>query len=247
MSIAFSDTTNKSGVLQLIERNLKLGDAGITGDTTLLGEFTADVNLALDRVFALIFSVGGTWQFDDSNHTDYPIITTNIVSGQRDYSFTSDENSNLILEIHKVMVADSTGNFYEVLPVDASKRGDAPSNYDDGENTTGLPNTYDKLANGIFLDPIPNYNYSGGLKVYISREGSYFTTTDTTKKAGFAGLFHEYLALRPSYFYALRNSYPTFKDFKNEMLEMEEAIKDYYKAREKDVPKVLRPRTNNSR
>lgn len=247
MSIAFSNTTSKSGLLQLIERNLGFDYGYITGNTTRLAEWTADVNLALDRALSIIFEVGGTWQFDDSNQTDYPIITTNLVSGQRDYAFTTDENGNLILDIYKVMVSDENGNYREIYPVDASRRGGAPSNYDDGLNTGGQPNTYDKLANGIFLDPIPNYNYTNGLKVYISREGSYFTTSDTTKKPGFAGLFHEYLALYPTYKYAVRKSHKNLAVWRDEVQIMENSIREYYKAREKDVQKTLSGKINNAR
>lgn len=244
MSKVFSNTTTKDGLIQIIERNCGFNDGDVSGNTTRLAQFTGDINAALDYLYSIIFEVGGTWQFDDSNQTDYPIITTNIVSGQRDYSFTTDGSGNRILEIYKVMVADSTGLFSEVTPVDVPQG--APSNYYDGENTTGIPNTYDKLGNGIFLDPIPNYNYTGGLKVYINREGSYFATSDTTKKAGFAGLFHEYLALRPSYMYCVRNQIKVANSLKNEMLEMEEAIKNYYKAREKDVVKAILPMRNNA-
>lgn len=238
MSIPFSNTTTKSGLIQKIEQYCGFNDGDISGNTTRLAQFTGEINSTLDHVFHIIFQTGGTWQFDDSNHTDYPIISTNIVANQRDYSFTTDANGNLILDIYKVFVADSTGLFSEVTPVDV--QSGAPSNYTDNLNTTGIPNTYDKTGNGIFLDPPPNYSYSGGLKVYINREGSYFATSDTTKKAGFAGLYHDYLALRPSYFYCLRNKmFDLAERYKREMTEVENAIADYYKARERDVQKTL--------
>lgn len=214
-------------------------------NTYSLADKTRDVNLALDHALALIFQVGGTWQFDDSNHTDYPIITTNLVSGQRDYSFVSDENGNLILEVQKVFVADETGNYREMTPVDVPSG--APANYYNGDNTGGQPNTYEKNATGFFLDPIPNYNYTNGLKVYISREGSYFTSGDTTKKPGIAGLFHEYLALRPAYQYCMRKDMSKANRLKIEVQEMENAIMEYYKRREKDVVKTLRGRSASSR
>ena len=163
-----------------------------------------DINIAIDKVLSMIFSVGGTWQFDDANHTDYPIITTDLVSGQRDYTFTMDQSSNLILEIYRVEIADSDGNFFDIFPVDVASR-QAPTSFTDGQNLEGQPYCYDKLGNGIFLDPIPDYSYSAGLRMYINREASYFIATDTTKKAGFAGIFHEYLSLRPSYQFAYRN------------------------------------------
>jgi hypothetical protein len=209
-------------------------------------QFTADINLALDKALTLIFQTGGTWQFDDSNQTDYPIITTNIVSGQRDYSFTTDATGNLILEIYRVLVADVNGTFYDVAPVDVGQ-GTAPRSYTDNLNVGGLPNTYDKLANAIFLDPIPNYNATAGLKVYINREGSYFNTNDTTKKPGFAGLFHEYLALRPSWQYACVNGLANVNKLEEQVLKMESDMQDYYRGREKDTQKVLYPLYRSSR
>lgn len=246
MSIPFSNTTTKGGLIQIIERNLGFADAGISGDSTLLAQTTSDINIALDEALSNIFEVGGTWQFDDSNHTDYPIITTNLVSGQRDYSFTVDGNSNLILEIFKVMVADQNGVFHEIKPVDISS-GRAPVNFDSGQNVTGIPNTYDKLANGIFLDAIPSYNYTAGLKIYINREASYFTTSDTTKKAGFAGLYHIFLAWYASYMYAFRKSLPIANGFLGEMNKTKEAMKDHYKSREKDARKFIKPLRHSSR
>lgn len=263
MSIVFSSTTSKNGILQVIERRLGFDDGFITGNTTRLAQWTSEVNLAMDMAFAIIFQASGTWQFDDSNHTNYPIITTNLVSAQRDYSFTSDQNSNLILDIYKVFVADSSGVFSEIFPVDVQSGADGGgesgntsgriigasglSSFTDGRNTTGTPYRYDKTANGIFLDPIPNYNSTNGLKVYINREGSYFSTSDTTKKAGFGGLFHEYLVYRPCANYALDKSLAVYKGFEAKALRFEQDMGAYYGLREKDVRRRLTPNVENTR
>ena len=223
MSINFTQIT------ELIDRNCKSNSSSYP-----IAEKTADINLALDKVIDLIFKSSGRWQFDDSNHDDYPTITTNLVAGQRDYPFVTDEQGNLILDIYKVMVkSTTTGQYEEVYPVDMQS-DEGVSSFYDGLNTQGKPYRYDKTANGIFLDAIPDENVTEGLKIFINREGSYFTTTDTTKKPGFAGLFHEYLALRPSYQYAYRNGLEITKLLKNEMLEMESAIKKHYRDRNKD-------------
>lgn len=246
MSIPFSNTVAKNGIIQQIERKLGFDDGYISGNATRLAQFTADVNLALDKVLALIFQTGGTWQFDDSNQTDYPIISTDLVSGQRDYSFVTDETGNLILEVYKVMVADPNGVFHEVYPVDVES-GRAPENYDSGLNIQGIPTTYDKMANGIFLDAPANYNYTLGLKVYVSREGSYFATSDTTKKPGFAGLFHSYLALHPAYAYASTKIPKIAAALKNDLKEMESDIQEYYRSREKDTQRKLQVVRRSSR
>lgn len=235
MSLTFSN------IVSTINSNVQATDTSYP-----LAQKVIDINSALDKVFSLIFRSDGRWQFDDNNQTDYPIITTNLVSGQRDYSFVTDESGNLILDIYKVMIKNgATGDYVELTPVD--QQGETPITMVDGNDSTGVPTCYDKTGNGIFLDLIPNYNSTDGLKVFINREGSYFTVSDTTKKPGFAGLFHEYLALRPSYQFAYRKGLQNVTAIQNEMLRMEQEITKYYGNREKDTIKRIVPMVENNR
>lgn len=238
MSLQFNDTATKRGIIQEIESNCGFQDGGISGNTTLLKKFTAQVNLALDKIFSIIFKAGKKWQFDDGNHIDHPFIMTNIVSGQRDYSFVTDEQGNLILDIYKVMRKNADGFWEEIKPVD-QQSDETTEEFYDGRDVPGIPNRYDKTGNSIFFDVVPDYNSTNGLKIFINREGSYFVYGDTNKKPGFAGLFHEYLALRPSYFYAIRKGLKNYKLLKGEMLEMEGDCKKYYSDRSKDDADVL--------
>lgn len=199
-----------------------------------IADLTADVNLGLAKAWSIIFSADGKWQWDDTSHTDYPIITTDIVENQRDYAFLTDNIGNLILDIYKVTRANNDGIFEEIYPVDVQSDEYTESFYD-GRNITGIPMTYDKTANGIFLDVLPSYNSTGGLKLYINREGTFFITSDTTKKPGFAGLFHEYVVLFASYKYASRNGYKNKQDIYNDMIIMENEMRRYYGKRERDV------------
>lgn len=249
MSIPFNDTVNKNGIIQIAEQNCKLNDGDISGDVTLMAQFTAGINLAIDEVLGFMFPLGGTWQLDDYNQTGYPIITTDLVSGQRDYTFVSDGAGNIVLDIYRVMVKDNGGIYKEILPIDQDTPNNTNQNTDsfiDGRNTSGIPKRYDKLGNGIFLDPIPNYNSTAGLKVMINREATYFVVGDTTKKVGFASLFHEYFALSPSYKYARTKDLDNKNDLKTDMLAMQEAIKKYYGKREKDVKNRMSPGQQNN-
>lgn len=254
MSLKFYDSTNKSGIVDLIY--------SLTGADTSsypLTEVVRDVNLALDRAWSLILPASGTWTLDDSNQSDYPIITTNIVSGQRDYSFVTDESGNLILDVYKVQVKTPNGNYKEIWPVSQHKQSDyptgdlniragvPPSTFTDGLNTQGIPSCYDKTANGIFLDLIPNYNSTDGLRVYINREPSYFLTSDTTKKPGFAGIFHEYLALRPAFQYSVRKNLQQAVGIQSQMLLMERELVAYYGKRQKDVRPRMAAKIENDR
>lgn len=239
MSLQFNKTSSPyNGIIQRLEIAI-YGENGlgrISGDATLLALWTTRINLALDKVFAIIFQADGYWQFDDGNHSDYPTITTNLVANQRDYPFTTDENGNLILDVHAVYAKQSSTSTYELLePIDEIR----DIHFYDEANVTGAPLAYGKRANAIFLDPIPDTNITDGLKIEISREGSYFTTSDTTKKPGFAGLFHDYLVVQPAFEYGLENNLATTQGYQLRAQELEKAITKYYSKRAQDERPII--------
>lgn len=242
MAKVFSDTSGKDGLIQSCEDKLGFDDGVISGDSVLLAKFTSKINEGMVRAWKTIFKADGTWQFDDSNHTDYPIITTNLVANQRDYSFILDQNSNFILSVDRVLILpSSTATLYsELTPVDVQSGSDS-GGLASNSTVTGVPGEYDKTANGIFLDPIPSYSATNGLKVYITREGLYFTTASTTATPGFASLFHDFPALFASYEYARDKGHNNLARLERDMLLMEKDIEDYYAKREKDIEDILTP------
>ncbi len=244
MSLVFSNTTTKNGLIQICERNCGFEDGQISGNATRLAQFTGMLNLAYDDALSIIFKVGGLWQYDDSNHSDYPFITTNMVLGQRDYSFTTDGQGNVILDIYKVMVKDQNGRYFEIDPVDQQSDTDMDAFYN-GDNQTGVPNRYDKTGNGIFLDLIPSYNATDGVKLFINREASYFLTSDTTKKPGIDGLCHEYLPLKASYTYARDKGLSQVARLEKDVLLAEQKIQQRYGRRERDIERVMYGTTIN--
>jgi hypothetical protein len=234
MSLAFNDTSTYRGLVQMYEREISAQRATVSGNTNLLKEFTADANLAIDDYLTLAIQASGSWKIDDTNHTDYPEITTNIVANQREYSLLTDENGNAILDIYKVYAKDSASSAFRLLtPYDSDAETEA-STFSDGMGATGSPTKYDKLANIIRLDKLPSANVTDGLKVSINREASYFVYTDTTKKAGFAGLHHKFFYLRPALDYARRNSLNSYPRIEAEVMKLEQDIKEYYGFRAKD-------------
>lgn len=242
MSLVFSNSVEKSGIVELIDSNCHSNSTSYP-----IEEKTRDINLALDLFLAIAIKAGGKWQLDDSNHTDYPIITTNLVANQRDYTFTSDERGNLILDVYKVMVKDASGVYREIPCVDQQSEEDMESFYS-GLNATGTPTRYDKTANGIFLDTIPSYNSPGGLKVFINREASYFVKADTTKKPGVDGRFHEFFAIEPSIKYCKRNKMFDLADrYQQDSLKMQREIQEAYQARDRDTRKAMIPGKENCR
>ena len=241
MAIQFSDTTTKDGILQRIEQELGFVDGHITGDTDRLKFWTGSINLALDKVFHIIFRADGRWQFDDNNHTTYPILTGDVVANQRDYSFTTDSDSNVILDIQRVFYRQSTSSpYYEIYPVDVqSARESEISSFVDGTGVVAHPNSYDKTATGIFFDTLPPSNVTAGIKIYVNREGSYFTTADTTKMPGFAGLYHEYLVLEPCYRFARANNLQNKETLKRDLMELEKNIEEFYSKRDRHSRSIM--------
>lgn len=240
-----------TGIVQQYEKEIGANRGDVASDTNRLKEFTAQANLALDDYTALALRSSGTWQFDDSNHTDYPFIEADLVANQRSYTFTTDENNNVILDVYKVMVKSPAGIYTMIDPVD-QQNGEEMESFYNGDDTTGIPTRYDKTGNGIFLDVIPNYSWriatelEKGLKVFINREASYFTYTDTTRKAGIIGTHHKYLYLKPALDYARRNSLNSYNWLLQEVIKIEAEVKKDYSQREKDKQNILSPEPINA-
>lgn len=232
MGLYFSDTTNRAGIVQLIEDRTNTTSA--TTSSYSLATKTRDVNLAYARFQSLMVRASGRWQGDDTNQTDYPAIYFDLASGQQDYAFTVDASTtpNQMLDVHRVEIRDSVGNWvllksFDIKDITVALEAWMPTN--------GVPAWYDKTSNAVFLYPTPNYNYSRGLKIYYSRTPSYFITTDTTKQAGIPDMFHEYLVLRPSYLYCMaKGMNDKAKAYKEELVEMEQQIMEYYGSRQRD-------------
>lgn len=232
-------------ILDLIQRQTNTQNT--TTSSYPVAAKCVDVNMALNQYFILANSASGNWRpADDGNQTDYPIIYGDIVGSptpQQDYSFSTDETGNQILDIYKVRILNTNGIDWITLE---QINQDTITDANLSTVNSGTPSQYYLTANGIFLVQKPNYNSTDGLEIWINRTPTYFTTADTTKKAGLPWVFHEYLALRPSYFYCLSKGLPQANNYKITLDAMELAIKKYYRDRNKDFTSVITGETISS-
>lgn len=253
MSIQFSNTTLNNGLVQRYEKAIGADYGDVSNDTELLSEFVANVNSTLDDYLLLWAKCAGTWQGDDMNHTSYPIITRNIVSGTRDYDFTSDGSSNRITDVQKVLILPSATdtNYIEINPIDELDT----SVSDILLNTTqGKPTKYGKLSNAIFLDVIPNYSVNNGIKMIVNREGSYLVSSDTTKVIGVPA-YHEYFYLKPAHIKAKQKSLSNLVQLEKDVIDLEGSerlritgkIQEFFGMRERDVRKIMTSKGINFR
>lgn len=240
-----NDTTNRMGIVQLLE-DLTTTQSSTTSSYPLRTKIR-DINLSFDDYFMLAIQSSGTWQVDDTNQTDYPNATTNLVASQQDYSFILDESNNFILDIYRVECKDANGNWQLLQPYDENDEQTALS---EQATTTGTPTRYSKTSNGIMLDRIPNYNSTNGLKIFFARTPYYFAVaiddSVSPTRPGIPNAHHRYLAIKPAYWYWLTKDNQKATIFKNEVLEMEKSIQEYYSERTKDEkPRlIIKPQNN---
>jgi len=239
MPLPFSNTTDRTGIIELLE-DLTTTQSATTSSYPLKTK-TRDINNAYAWFMMLAIKYSGRWQVDDTSHTDYPIITFNLVADQDNYAFTDDgaTPANQILDFYNVRIKDSNSKWLNLKPIDRVEDALLINEYDNG--ATGTPIKYDMTSNGIIFYPTPSYSLTNGVELYVARTPVYFLSTDTTKEAGIPDMFHEYLALKPAYRYAFSNGLKQVNNLKAELLDMESGIKSYYSRRRRNEVNVITP------
>lgn len=223
--MVFYDSSTQQGVVQ----DALFATFGKSADNTNypIADITRAVNRWYDFSVSKILQSDGRWQWDDSNQTDLPIATTNIVANQQDYGLNT-----AFLRITRVEILDSSGTARLIHPIDQEDvYAQAMTQY---LSTPSTPIYYDKLANSIFLYPPPSYNSTNGLKVYFQRNVIYFVSTDTTKSPGFASPFHRILSLGAAYDYLSARNDPKASRIKGDLDELIFGLQDFYARRGKD-------------
>lgn len=178
----FNETTNRSGIIQQIERLTDLGVGYISGNSDLLKDFTVYTNIVNNELVTIIHKNSGAWQYDDSGNTDLPIATTDLVSGTYRYGIPS-----TALTIKRAEIKDRNGAWIKLKPLTIEKEYLALG---DLETQSGVPTHYMLYNDTIQLYPKPDYASSDGLKVYYDRTSVNFASTDTTKTPGILSNFH---------------------------------------------------------
>jgi hypothetical protein len=216
---------------------------------------------ALERVVSLILQSDGRWQYDDSNYSDQPIATANLVSGQQDYSLSTSQ-----IEIIGAAVMLKSGAWRELLPFDPADLGTSSSplsfiplvafgpTMDRAEflKTPALPQYYDKHGPSVILYPAPDNGISvtltAGLKLYFKRgplQFDYTTNmfTDSTGSSasvpGFNSLYHDLVAFIAAYDYCVVNLPSLAGGYMSEIQRREAALVADYSKRNEDERTIM--------
>ena len=146
---------------------------------------TLYANMGVREIWSWIFESYGGWQYDDSNYTDLPEATTELIANQKQYSLPI-ESAHLMGVAYK----DESGTWHQLKPITLEKIQEYGAE-DEFENTTGNPEWYRPLSNGFKVYPAANFSQDASIKVNVSRDISGFVVGDTTKTPGFVSTFHE--------------------------------------------------------
>lgn len=230
--MVFSDTTNRTGIIQFLEDDTSTQD--VSSYSTAVK--TTRLNAAFDDYQKLVVRVAGTWQADDTNHTKYPNMTFDLTSGQYDYTFDQDEQGNQIQDIYRVECKGPDGRWKVLKYVNEM---DAKTAISEIDALTGTPDEYYLTANGVFLVVAPNYDQTDGIRMFFTRSPDYFTSSDTTKEPGIPHGHERYLIAKCAFWYWLPKDSQRASLFWNEVVKIENDIKKDFGNRMKDEVSIL--------
>lgn len=243
------DTANKHN--SLIHELWDLCDADITSFP--LVRAIRGINSALEQIIGELINADGTWQFDDTNYTDFPIGTYTLVNSQERYSF-----NDKFLQLIEVSVKNKNGDFQILRPIDQKEYSDLIP-LAEAYETDGMPVAYDKVSDDtIDLFPAPDNGVSvtlaSGLKIKFKRTASIFAMTDadtitsaTSKQPGFASPFHIILAYMTAIPFCANYKKDRVAGYERKVIDLRAAIMKHYGRREKDKRKVATTRGINFR
>ena len=245
--MVYNDTTNYNGMIQESERWLFGGDYGaISSNSKLLKTFTINLNYGMDQTATHILEVDKKWQFDDTNHTDLPIGTTDLVAAQGDYSLDVE-----FLSIEGVEILDAQGNYQPLKPIsykDIQRQGLSLTEY---KKTDGTPEEYIVKGSTIQLKPAPasgGVTLSAGMKVIFKRPPVNFVSTDTIKVPGIPETFHDVPVLYACAKYAKQNSMTEkARELDAEISRREDQIEYHYSQRLIDIPNRMIPNVESNK
>ncbi len=180
------------------------------------------------------------WDFDDSNKTDYPVATTNLVAGQQDYLFPTG-----LLKIKRVEAQLDGATWTRINPFDINMTGSATDTTSITNNFTTASPFYDTEGTALKLYPIPASNVTNGLKIWYVREVAEYTSAEVTtgtKEPGFDEPFHIMIPLGVSWdWFVAKSLNDKAAVIQAELADYELRLRKHYGNKDLDFPKALTP------
>jgi len=235
----FNNTTLKNGIIQRCELYTGLGDTAISGNATLLAQFTSLINSAYEKVITSVLSAMDGWDFDDSNYDNFPIATTPMVASQRQYSFPSN-----ILKIKRVDFSYDGTNYYRAEAFDIGEYGEGVGNDTNVDaNFSKDKPKYDFKYGGIFIYPLASatdITNGAEIRVEYTRDVDVFTVSDTTQQPGIDRPFHQLIPKYASLEWGMSKGLKNKNDLAVLVQDDELRLKKFYGSKQLDRNIILK-------
>lgn len=234
MALYFSESVNNTGIVQQ-SRSM----ARVDSSQWPTSKIANSCNHWADFLTGYAISADSKLRWDNTNHTKLPEGTDDLVAGQSDYSYLTDEQGNYVLTLTGVSLIDVNGRETPLTPVD---REDSTYDLATFGKNSGTPSQYDKITDGIVrLDTKPSAtdvtNYD--IKFYFQRTTKYFASTDTSVTTGFAPLLDRGFIVASAYDTALTLGLPNLQALSVERQKEEQKAIQYFSGRNEDEEAVI--------
>lgn len=226
----FNDTgTEKSGIIQECGRKTGLGVDAVADDPVLLVDFTNYINTTLRTLWFRIWNITGNWLYDDSNQTNLPQATADLVEDQRTYALPGGGYTILRAEFQ-----NSGGVWQEITPLSMQR---IPRAIPEFRKASGTPRYYRLTDDTLELFPASNYSKDASLKLYFDRGSVAFVSTDITQEPGFITEFHDLVPLGASIEWLTPNNpeHPSLGKYELKFEKKSKQLEEYYGKRFLDM------------
>ena len=181
------------------------------------------VNNGYNKLHSIILDSQDEWDFDDSNYTDLPIATTDLLANTDIYAIP-----DTLYRLNKVEINYGAG-FIKAMPLDLNENF---LSEDELLQRSNVSTPYYRIfGQTIQFYPKPTAGVSNGLKLYYDRAITHFTSdeyTAGTVKPGLDQLWHDYIALQASLDGAIKFNLVNKADLANTITDIEQRIRKYY-------------------
>lgn len=202
-------------------------------------------NASVNEVVGEVINADAAWQWDDTNYTDLPVGTSDLVEGQETYSFSED-----YLQIESIEILDDDAEkYYRLKPLDIQERKLSPDEHfgveTGGAPKKGRPVWYDIQGDTVYLYPSPaaaDVTLTAGLKVWFKRSHREITMSNsTTVQSGeetrnppFPSTHHILLAYMIAIPYCMSYKKDRVGWLEKKVVEMKATLLSHYAYRDKD-------------
>lgn len=211
-----------------------VGDMTGIDTTNELEQIARATNEANKKIWSWIFEAYGGWVYDDSNNSDLPTATANLVADQSKYTLPSEA-----LTVRGLEYKDSGGEWHKLMALSEELIRQKFSE-EDFQDESAEPRYYTPYAGLVKLHPAPNFSQNSSLRISFDRGATVFAPTDISKTPGFVSQFHEAVAIGASYYIAANKNMNNVQVLQIRWQEAEQDIKEFYSQRfvEEAVPQV---------